>query len=257
MTNPPHRSPLAFFALTFALAVPFWLAGGGFELLPGLPATALMAVCPVIAACILLFKDEGVADVVALLKRSFDYGRIGIGWYAPILLLMPAIMVLSFVVQRLTGVPPPSPQIPIATALVLCLVFFAGALAEELGWSGYAIDPMQARWGALGGAIILGAVWAVFHFVALRQAHRSVEWIAWWSVGTVASRVLIVWLYNNTGRSVVAAALFHMTVNVSWQLFPVHGSFFDPRVTGSITACVAAIVALVWGPLTLIRLRRA
>ncbi len=65
--------------------------------------------------------------------------------------------------------------------------------------------------------------------------------------GPAGARVLIVWLYNNTGRSVFAAALFHMTINVAWQLFPIHGSYFDPRSSGVITAVIAVIIASVWG----------
>lgn len=64
-------------------------------------------------------------------------------------------------------------------------------------------------------------------------------------------RVIIVWLYNNMGKSVFAGALFHTTINVTWQLFPIQGSFFEPRVTGAITALVAAAVAVLWGPRTL------
>jgi hypothetical protein len=63
--------------------------------------------------------------------------------------------------------------------------------------------------------------------------------------------VLIVWLYNNTGRSVFAATLCHASANLSWQLFPVHGSSWDPRINGLLVAGVAAIVILVWGPKTL------
>jgi membrane protease YdiL (CAAX protease family) len=40
------------------------------------------------------------------------------------------------------------------------------ALGEELGWSGYAIDPMQARWGALKASILLGIFWAVYHYIS-------------------------------------------------------------------------------------------
>jgi membrane protease YdiL (CAAX protease family) len=244
------RRPLAFFALVFALAVPFWLIGGalGWVLLPGLPVTALMAICPGIAALILVRNEDGSAGVTALLKRGIDTTRIRALWYAPILLLMPCIMVLAFAMQRVMGVAVPVPDVSIASALLLCLLFFAGAFCEELGWSGYVTDPLQDRWGVLPAAILLGAVWATFHFVALLQAHHSLEWIAWWSLGTVASRVLIVWLYDNTGKSVFAATLFHMTVNVTWQLFPVHGSFFDPRITGLITVGAAMLVALIWRP---------
>jgi hypothetical protein len=99
----------------------------------------------------------------------------------------------------------------------------------------------------------VGLGWAVFHYVALLQAHRSLEWIAWWSLWTVALRFIIVWLYNNAGKSVFAAVLFHTTINVTWQLFPIQGSFFDPRVTGIITALVAAAVIIFWEPRTLAR----
>jgi membrane protease YdiL (CAAX protease family) len=132
-------------------------------------------------------------------------------------------------------------------------VFFISALGEELGWSGYALDPMQARWGALGAGLLIGLVSAVWHVVPLLQARRPAEWIAWWGIWTVAGRVLIVWLYNNAGKSVFVAAVFHMMTNVTWQLFPVSGSHFDPRVTGMIEALVAATVVAVWGPRTLVR----
>ena len=65
-------------------------------------------------------------------------------------------MVLSYVLMRLTGVPVPIPQFTAPAALVLALAFFVAALGEELGWSGYVIDPMQKRWGALPGRHNLG-----------------------------------------------------------------------------------------------------
>ena len=153
--------------------------------------------------------------------------------------------------MRWTGTPVPAPRIALFPSLLLCAVFFTGAFLEELGWSGYVIDPMQNRLGALLASILVGLVWSAFHYVALLQAHRSLEWIAWWSLWTVALRVIIVWLYNNTCKSVFAAALFHTTINVTWQLFPIRGSFFDPHVTGLITAILAATVVAIWGPRTL------
>jgi uncharacterized protein len=53
-----------------------------------------------------------------------------------------------------------------------------------------------------------------------------------------------VWLDNNTGKSVFAAALFHAFTNVSGVMF---SKFYDPRVTGIIVACAAAIITVVWG----------
>jgi uncharacterized protein len=255
-----RRSPFKFFLLVFALAIPFWLFGAttGFELLPRLPVAALMFICPVTAAIVLVYGEKKSAGVRQLLGRAFDFKRIkNIAWYIPVLLLMPAVMVLSFGVLRLMGESIPIPQCSALSVLGLFLIFFLSALCEELGWSGYITDPMQNRWGALQAGILLGLVWAIWHWVPLTQAHRSPAWIAWWSLWTIAQRVLIVWIYSNTGRSVFAAALFHTTPNVAWQLFPINGSYFDPRVTGLITTLVAALVAMVWGPRTLARYRKA
>jgi uncharacterized protein len=71
----------------------------------------------------------------------------------------------------------------------------------------------------------------------------------------VAARILIVWLYNNTGKSVFAVALFHATLNLTWMLVPVHGSHFAMRLGGLGRVFTAAIVTVVWGPATLARFK--
>lgn len=254
-----NRSPLKFFVLVFALSTPFLLLGAmtGLQLLPGLPVSALAAICPAMAASILVYRENQTVGIIALLKRSFDWGRVGAKWYVPTLLVMPGVAVTTYGLMRLLRLPLPSPQLSILAALAMFVAFFIGALGEELGWSGYVLDPLQARLDALGASILLGLVCAAWHIVPLVQAHRAPAWIAWWCLYTVAGRVLITWLYNNTGKSVFAAALFHDMNNISWQLFPNHGSHWDPRVTGLVVAFAAAIVTAVWGPRTLARYRSA
>ncbi|MBA3868357.1 MAG: CPBP family intramembrane metalloprotease [Anaerolineae bacterium] len=259
----PHdvaaRSPLQFFLLVFVLTIPFWLLGSltNIQLMPGLPVSAFAVVCPVIAALILVYRQNKMSGVKALLKRAFDFNSNQKGWYLIALLLMPLVMVASWLVQRLTGTLIPAPQITIMSVLSLCLVFFIGSIGEELGWSGYVTDPLQNRWGALRASLILGMVWAVWHYIPLAQANRSVEWIFWWSVGTVSARIIMVWLYNNTGKSVFATVLFHMMINLTWQLYPVNGSYFDPRISGIISALVVVVIVVLWEPLNFTRFRKA
>ncbi len=258
-----NRSTLKFFLLVFALSTPFWLLGAltGGQLLPGLPISSLMAFCPMTAAMILVYLENKTAGVKELLKRSCDLKRIRTkAWYAPILLLMPGVMLLAYGLTRWMDLPLPTLRIPALAGvamLLMFLAFFIGALGEELGWSGYITDPMQTRWSALQASILLGLVWAAWHVIPYRQAHRSAEWIAWYCLFTVATRVLMVWLYNNTGKSVSGAALFHAMVNLSWFPFPNSGLQFDPRITGPIVVLVAVIVTLVWGHRTLARYRIA
>lgn len=248
------RTPLKFFVLVFALSLPFYAAGAltARALLPALPVSALGFVCPLLAAAILLYRQGGSAAVRGLLRRSFDFPRgRAAAWLLPAVLLEPAVMTLAFLLIRRAGTPIPLPQFSPVTALGLAAGFFIAGLGEELGWSGYALDPLQTRLGAFGASLATGAVWAVWHYIPLLQAGRTADFILWWTLGTLAYRVLIVWLYNNTGGSVFAAAVFHATINLTWQLFPVNGSYYDPRLAGSLAALAAAVVVLGWGPRTL------
>ena len=244
--RPAAQSSLPFFLLVFVLSAPFWALGAVIDcqLMPGLPIAALTFVCPAVAALILAYRQSRNAGFRALLKRSFDGARIAMLWFLPIVLLMPGVTAVSFLALRWSGVAVPAPQIAVLPTIGLFLVFMVGALGEELGWTGFALDRLQTRWSVLESGLLLGGVWAVWHWVPLIQAHRSPAWIAWWTLGTVSERLIMVWLYNRTGRSVFGVVVFHAVSNVCWQLFPVQGSFFDPRVNAVILAVVATGVML-------------
>jgi uncharacterized protein len=254
------RSPLKFFVLVYALALPFWLLGAFVKHLPipiNLPVSALQFVCPIIAACILVAREEEPGGVKRLLKRAFDVKNIQHKiWYAPIILLMPLTMLLSYGIMRLLGRPLPQPDIPWLMIPLFFVVFFLSALGEEIGWTGYITDPLQARWGAFTTSIILGVVWAIFHVIPWLQVQPPL-WVAGQFLSTIGLRLLIVWLHNNTGKSVFAAILFHDMINVSEFLFPNYGSHYDPLLSGSIITVIAMIVTFLWGPKTLARFRYA
>lgn len=214
----PKRSPLTFFILVFALALPFWLLGALVKPLPpiNLSLSAIQVVCPFTAALILRYREEKLDGVRKLLKRVFDAKRIK--------------RPLFFV------------------------VFFLAATGEEVGWTGYATDPLQDRWGALATGLILGVVWALWHIVGWRQEHQW-AWVAGQCFSTIGLRILMVWLYNNTGKSMFAVIIFHTMINVGEFSFPNYGSYYDPALAGTITAAIAVIVTCLWGPKTLTRFR--
>ena len=243
-----------FFALLFAFSIPFFVLGGvtDLQLMPGLSVSALAAFAPVVAALVLVYLDGGTAGVLALLKRSFDYKRIqDQRWLMPVLFLMPAVSLAVYGLMRWMDTPLPAAQFELLPALLMFIGFFVGALGEELGWSGYALDPMQARWGALGASVLLGLVGILWHLTPLLVMGRSPTWVAWWCLYALAFRILTVWLYNNTGSSVFAATLFHAILNTAYMLFPVYGSHFDMRLAGLVMAGAALLVIACWGPKTL------
>lgn len=142
--------------------------------------SSLVSFFPAIAASILVYSENGPAGVKNLLKRSFDYKRIKAKiWYVPIVLWWPFVMMLEYGLLRLMGSAIPVPQFPILAPLVMFLIFFVTSLGEELGWMGYAIEPMQERLGAFNASVLLGLVWATWHIVMLVQAQQPLKYIVW------------------------------------------------------------------------------
>ncbi|MGB8701798.1 MAG: CPBP family intramembrane glutamic endopeptidase [Thermosynechococcaceae cyanobacterium] len=260
-----NKSPLKFFLLVFALSIPLWIIGTiiNVKVLPlDFPATDMLAAfMPLIAASILVYKEEGRIGIKKLFKRILDFSRITQKiWYVLIIFLPFLMYLLIYIIIHLFGLPLPiNFHIPFLSIPFLFSLFFLGAVAEETGYMGYAIDPIQERFGALSASILIGIPWAVWHYPSIIQQGHNLTWIAWATLGTVAVRVLIVWIYNNTGKSLFACILFHTLLNVGRPLFPrdkIHNPLVDyPYIHYSIIAITAVIVIFLWGSKTLARYR--
>ncbi len=254
---------LTFFLLVHLLSILFWILGAiapdFTKILPiKLPISALMTVCPLIAAAMLVYRERKIQGVKELLNQTFDFKKIkDKRWYLPIVFLMPVIAVLSYWYTTLTGLLIPEPQTPVLSLFIFFVVYFTGAIGEEIGWSGYVIGPMQNRYGALKASVILGIVWATWHLIPWNQTHQTPVWIIWQSVSTVFMRVVMVWLFNNTGKSVFAMVLFHAMINISPYLIPGNGAYYDPLTTCILVTIMAIIIIFLWGSKTLTQYRYA
>lgn len=249
--TPRDPLPWKYLLLVYGLSVPFWLLGGRKLPIPmNLPASALMWITPPVAASILLRRRQGRGGVSRFLRRAFDGSGIRARPRSlAIAGVVPAIYLASYGIMRLTGLPLPDPvKVPVLLAPVLFLAFLVPATAEELGWSGYALDSLQQRWGAFRASLLVGVVWQVWHIIPQAQAGNAATWIMLHAVYSVALRVLIVWTYNAANRSVLAASLVHTADNVSWSLFPNYGSHLDPLVTSVAAWLVALAIIFRWKP---------
>ena len=173
---------------------------------------------------------------------------------------MPIIYLLIYGVIQLFRLPLPiGVEIPFLQNVLISVVIFIGATGEEVGWSGYAVDAMQKRWSALTTAIAIGLVWAIWHYPSMIQQGHDLRWIGWGTLGTVGVRILMVWLYNNTGKSVSACIIFHSMANIGRIFFPkdqTHNPLVDyPDIHYSIIAIAATIVIFLWGSKTLAQYR--
>jgi uncharacterized protein len=242
--------PWRFFVLVLVFSVPFYLLGMAGTRLTGLtllPASALMAVVPMIAGSTLILQRRGVRGFSTWLREMLGSSRRSNPvWYLTAVLFLPVVSILEFAVLRLSGTAVPFPQISLGEALFLFAAFFIGAVGEEVGWQGYAYPALRQRSRVLVSALVLGAVWALWHVVPFVQLGRSSDWILWHSLSAVALRIIIVWLFENSGGSMLVAVLFHTMINLSWALFPVSGSFYDPLVMFLILSIPSCLIAMFW-----------
>jgi hypothetical protein len=164
-------------------------------------------------------------------------------------------MFSAFLIMKGVNIPMPKQGIHLIDGIILFVLFFIAAICEEVGWTGYITDPLQNRYGAFYASLIIGTVWAVWHIIPYIQANRTPLWIFWQCIGTIAIRTIIVWLYNNSGKSLLTAILCHTTVNMSEYLFPNYGSHYDPFYFGILLIIMAFLITYLWGPNTLARFR--
>ena len=246
------ESPWFYFLLVILLSLPFYVLGSTGSRLPFatlLPLSALLACVPILAALILVVWRSGINAIFVSVKRELDVAKVGGAvWYIIALVFMPLVCVLEFGALRLTGHSVPVPQINHGEALFLFVLFFIGAIGEEAGWQGYAYPALRKYLSVLSAAVVMGAFWAAWHIIPFLQLGRSADWIFWHSLNAVAMRIIMVWLFEKTGGSVLNAVLFHTMINVSWAVFPICGSFYDPFVTFAILMLCVGVLLAFWRP---------
>ncbi|WP_373551167.1 CPBP family intramembrane glutamic endopeptidase [Haliscomenobacter sp.] len=257
------RTPLKFFLLVYGFSIPLWIIETMIDIkgLPlDIPITDIAAAfTPLIVASILIYKEEWHSGVKRLFQRILDFSRITKKiWYVPIIFLPFLLYLLIYLIIYFIELPLPRTFfIPFQSILFIFPLFFIGAICEEIGYMGYAIDPMQERFGALAASIMMGIPWVIWHYPSIIQQGHHLSWIAWATLGTVAVRVLIVWIYNNTGKSLFACILFHTMLNLGRPLSPqddLHNPLVDyPEIHYSVFAITAVVVVFLWGAKTLAR----
>ena len=211
---------------------------------------------PSLASILLTGIVDGKAGLRELFLRQCRW-RVNIRWYGAALLITP--LLLSAILTSLMFISPVfMPGIISANDKVtlLGLSIAAGLAAgffEELGWTGFAIPKMQMKYSALATSIMLGMIWAIWHLLADFWGGYSVYGALYlphyllWVVALPAYRVLMVWVYNNTG-SLLMAQLMHASFTGSqFLLTPSTASLADGILWYALfaaTLCVAVVVVV-------------
>ncbi len=234
-----RRHPLiSFFVLAYALSWWSWILYAF-----GLSPAPIASFGPFLAALVVLAITQGKSGIGGLLRRMVRW-RVGIRWYAVALLLPVGIALAATALNVLLGAQAPSAADLggwtglFSTFAVVLLIPGTGGTWEEPGWRGFALPSLQAGRSALVASLILGAVWALWHLPLVVATGQMGGWDI---VNIMAWTLVLTWVYNGTGGSVLIVMLFHAMFNT------VSGSFISPLAfSGADSVRQSWLLAAVW-----------
>jgi membrane protease YdiL (CAAX protease family) len=195
-------------------------------LLPGVFAPSLVALG-------LIAKDEGASGVKTLLSRLFEW-RVSIRWYLFAFSYMAVIMLAVALVHRLfIGAGPLFRTPPWFSVVVSMIVSVPVRASEEIGWRGYALPRLSARFGIRWASVVLGPIWACWHlplFIQGMPAHG--QSFAMFVLEVTALSVAMAWLYSKSQGSLLLVTLMHSAINETLGLVPIDVLTASPIALG-------------------------
>jgi len=229
MADQDKKKPLLiFFIVIFILTLPLYsliaITSRATDFSPEMafPFLALAAFIPISVALALTLKRTGKEGFKKLLKRAFDFKKITNNkiLIIPTILIFPIIFIGGYGVLILTGQSIPSAQFSIIAIPILFVLFFIMALGEEVGWMGYAFDPMQKEYGVERAAFLLGLIWAIWHVPFYIFIMGNLIPILFLPLCLLGMRIILASFYKNTGNSVFIVISFHTMYNVTVAVVP-------------------------------------
>lgn len=222
------RGVVGFVVLSYAIAwgwaVPLALDGATVRPGEGRPTHLPSLMAPLVASVIVVGLTEGRAGLGDIVRRTVRR-RFAPVWWGVV--ISPAVVAAITVLGAgLAGQELPAWDdfalfggLPATSVFVtFAAVFVVNGVGEEAGWRGFLQDRLQGRLSPLSATLVVAVVWAVWHapFFLILSTYSGFEarTLIVFPLGLTAGAVILTWVYNHTGRSILAVALWHTIYNM-------------------------------------------
>ena len=196
----------------------------------GLAAAALSGVVALIPAWIIcatfLSADSGVHRFASSLTSfaRWPWALLAAGLFALFLagtVFLPAPL-------RGPVFRPTLPGARDAAALFVVLTFlrtfvYAGGVGEEPGWRGLLLPTLQERYSPLVAGLVVWFFWALWHLPLDLTGYVGTTFAAYLDnrlLRLLPITIIMTWLYNRSGGSVLTTAVFHTSMNTFPSFLP-------------------------------------
>ncbi len=254
------------FTLTFAGAFPLIIGNINFknppQSAPLLPlvftGVVFIGYTPTVAALLVTARTGGIRSLL----RQIGTWRVGIAWYALVLLGPFVLILLADVIYIVLGGAAPRQWLVFPSDFAFIGPLLAGAIGEEFGWRGFALPRLQSRFGALWACIIIGTIWATWHLWPIITpgglASATPADVAQTYIRLISTAIIYGWIYNSTNGSLFLVMVAHTGHNIAIDLIqiPTQGAQVVPVIIALLYLVTAVAVVLMTKPQTLTRAAR-
>jgi len=249
-THPLAAYVLLGYTLSWAYWVPLAVTGhvvrlgGGISQFPGLLG-------PAVSAFVVTGIVDGRAGTRVLLSRVLRW-RVPLRWWLFAVASPLALAALAVAAQSLTG---GSVQLagfgrmaglPQWGGLFVWLMLILGALSEETGWRGFLYPRLRRDRGWLRTSLLIVPIWATWHLPLfwLLQSYRDLGpvGVPGFVLGLACGSILLGWLFESAGYSVLIVAVWHGTFNLTTATDAANGAVAAFVSTGVSVAAIALVV---------------
>ncbi|MFI7129235.1 CPBP family intramembrane glutamic endopeptidase [Nonomuraea sp. NPDC050153] len=206
---------------------------------------------PIFGAFIVTAAADGREGVRRWIGRMTKW-RVNWVWYVATALGVPAAIIVSAVAVSEEDIHLPPIAMLVAYVPGLLLQMVTTGLAEEPGWRDFALPRLQRKFGPLGGTLVLGPVWGIWHLPLFLSEWGGWPDVTWMRIGEFIAfagvfSVIVTWVFNRTGQSLPLVMVLHVSVNnfMSLAYSDMFPSIATPEQASHVTLLAGTTVAIV------------
>ena len=260
----PHEGSIKIFVLyTYLLFwILFLITGAAIYLnAPLLIQTIMKYVCAWTSTFVFLFLFKNLYpnySLLVYLKKQFTKISI-LDFIIPMIIQLLIIFIAIVCVSYLDNVS--IKNIKLFNISILLQLFISniiyGPMREELGWRCYALNELQKKYSPLISSLIIGLLWALWHFplwfMSGYSGHASAVYIIFFMIGIISLSVFLTFFYNRS-KNILIAVWVHFLFNYLLQIAIVNN--YKLIVITSIIYLITIIFIVGFNTKTMLRLKK-
>jgi membrane protease YdiL (CAAX protease family) len=244
--------PVRFFLITFLITWVAWFIAAWFSYQQGLQGLELLfmipgLLAPFISVGIMISGKNNKAFRKDFWNR-LSLKRINVRFLPAILLIMPFALFLATALSLPLG--HSSSQFLLSSdynimsgqVVLSFLILFLAPTFEELGWRGYGVDSIRSKFNLPKTTLLFAVLWALWHlplffihgYYQNELWNMGIVYVINFFLSILPATILMNWVYYKNNRSILAAILFHFTIDLFSVLFQ----------TEQFTECLITVILL-------------